>query len=188
MKHVVERCPSCGVEHEAPGDGRCEACGEALRPWCRRHGRDIGWLRDPACPRCAEEAARPAPPPRPPARPAPVRASVQARPKAPARPAPRKPPAPPTSWPGGRSPREILRGPRARIEPEDKARGMRAVAVLVRLTLGGTLGGALGGWIAGTFAGDPAETAWFLGFMLGFGGLVVGLVYAAAVLFQDRPG
>jgi hypothetical protein len=73
MKHVVERCPSCGVEHEKPGDGACEACGETLRSWCRLHGREAGWLSGPACHRCAEEAARPAPAPAPPvARPAPA--------------------------------------------------------------------------------------------------------------------
>jgi hypothetical protein len=58
-RHVVERCPSCGVEHEAPGDGTCEACGTALRHWCRVHGTEIGWLDEPACRLCAEEAARP---------------------------------------------------------------------------------------------------------------------------------
>lgn len=57
-RHVVERCPRCGVEHQAPGDGTCEACGGALRPWCRAHGAETGWLDGPACPQCADEAAR----------------------------------------------------------------------------------------------------------------------------------
>jgi hypothetical protein len=61
MTHVVERCPSCGVEHDVSVAGACEACHEPLRYWCRRHGRDAGWLAGPACPRCAEEAARPRP-------------------------------------------------------------------------------------------------------------------------------
>jgi hypothetical protein len=41
---VVERCPSCGVEHDEYEAGACEACHESLRYWCRRHGRDgAGW-------------------------------------------------------------------------------------------------------------------------------------------------
>lgn len=56
-RHVVERCPSCGVEHDDRAD-ECDACGGALRYWCRVHGREAGWLHGPACPRCAEEAAR----------------------------------------------------------------------------------------------------------------------------------
>jgi hypothetical protein len=59
MKHVVERCPSCGAEHEAPGDSTCEACGTAMRHWCRVHGAEIGWLDGPACRRCAERATGP---------------------------------------------------------------------------------------------------------------------------------
>lgn len=57
MTHVVERCPSCGVEHETPGDGTCEACGTPLRAWCRTHSRETGWLKGSACDRCAEEEA-----------------------------------------------------------------------------------------------------------------------------------
>jgi hypothetical protein len=61
MTHVVERCPSCGVEHEGLQASVCEACHAPLRYWCRRHGRDAGWLQDPACPRCVQEAALPRP-------------------------------------------------------------------------------------------------------------------------------
>ncbi|HEV3049422.1 MAG TPA: hypothetical protein VGX50_03900 [Longimicrobium sp.] len=61
MTHVVERCPSCGVEHEGAQVGACEACQAPLRYWCRRHGRDAGWLEAAACPRCVEEAALPRP-------------------------------------------------------------------------------------------------------------------------------
>lgn len=68
-RHVVERCPRCGVEHEGPTRGACEACDTPLRLWCGRHGREAGWLDGPSCPRCAEEAARPP-------RPAPARAPV----------------------------------------------------------------------------------------------------------------
>ena len=63
MSYVVERCPSCGVEHDLSVGGECEACGALLRAWCRRHGRDVGWLDTSSCPRCAEEAARPRPAP-----------------------------------------------------------------------------------------------------------------------------
>jgi hypothetical protein len=65
VTRVIERCPSCGVEHETPVVGGCEACGTALRHWCRTHSREIGWLGSPACERCAQEARRPTPrPPR----------------------------------------------------------------------------------------------------------------------------
>lgn len=68
-RHVVDRCPSCGVEHDVRMHA-CEACDTPLRPWCRVHGGEMGWLDGPACPRCAEAAA---PSPRPaPAIPAPV--------------------------------------------------------------------------------------------------------------------
>jgi hypothetical protein len=64
-RHVVERCPSCGVEHDVSHAGACEACHAPLRYWCRRHGRETGWLDAPACPRCAEEAVRSRPRPVP---------------------------------------------------------------------------------------------------------------------------
>ncbi|HST62065.1 MAG TPA: hypothetical protein VLK84_25410 [Longimicrobium sp.] len=43
----------------------CEACGGALRYWCRRHSREIGWLESRKCHGCAEEKARPKPSRRP---------------------------------------------------------------------------------------------------------------------------
>ncbi|HEX6371904.1 MAG TPA: hypothetical protein VF006_23475 [Longimicrobium sp.] len=57
-RHVVDRCPSCGVEHEVRAHA-CEACDTPLRAWCRVHGGETGWLDGPACTRCAEDAARP---------------------------------------------------------------------------------------------------------------------------------
>ena len=57
VRHVVDRCPSCGVEHGVPMR-ECEACDTPLRPWCRVHGREIGWLDGPRCLRCAQEEAR----------------------------------------------------------------------------------------------------------------------------------
>jgi hypothetical protein len=56
----VERCPSCGVEHDVSADSICGACDTPLRAWCRAHSREAGWLDGPACDRCAKEAA-PAP-------------------------------------------------------------------------------------------------------------------------------
>ncbi|HEX6371906.1 MAG TPA: hypothetical protein VF006_23485 [Longimicrobium sp.] len=76
MNRIVERCPSCGVEHDHRVH-ECEACGSAVRHWCRMHSREIGWLEGAACIRCDEEEARrsprrrrsTAPPPPPPAAP-----------------------------------------------------------------------------------------------------------------------
>jgi hypothetical protein len=56
-RYVIDRCPICGVEHDARARA-CEACDTPLRAWCRVHSRDIGWLDDAACARCAEDAAR----------------------------------------------------------------------------------------------------------------------------------
>ncbi len=58
VRHVVERCPSCGVEHDLSAESMCEACRAPLAFWCRVHGRETGWLEGPACARCADEAAR----------------------------------------------------------------------------------------------------------------------------------
>jgi hypothetical protein len=57
VSRVVQRCPSCGVEHDATDAAACEACGTLLRAWCPLHGRETGWLASSACPRCAEAAA-----------------------------------------------------------------------------------------------------------------------------------
>jgi hypothetical protein len=58
-RHVVERCPRCGVEHGVSVDSVCEACHAPLRHWCRVHGRETGWLDAPACIRCARETVQP---------------------------------------------------------------------------------------------------------------------------------
>jgi hypothetical protein len=78
-RHVIVRCPSCGVEHDAPAPAGCEACHTPLRAWCCAHSREIGWLDGHWCSHCEEEDAhrtgrprRPAPPPPPPPSPAPV--------------------------------------------------------------------------------------------------------------------
>jgi hypothetical protein len=61
MKRIVERCPSCGVEHDEQVH-ECEACGSAVRHWCRTHSGEVGWLESRLCVRCEEEEALPAPP------------------------------------------------------------------------------------------------------------------------------
>lgn len=68
-RHVVDRCPTCGVEHEHDGVYECEACHTPLRSWCRVHSRQSGWLDGVVCLRCDPHAvprARPLPPPPPP--------------------------------------------------------------------------------------------------------------------------
>jgi len=93
VKRVVERCPTCGVEHDDYAAEGCEACGTALRYWCRAHSREAGWLETPECRRCAEEAVRPTPAPRPRAAPPVHPPLAPMRPPAPAR-APELPPRP----------------------------------------------------------------------------------------------
>lgn len=77
MSKVVDRCPSCGVEHDHPVY-ECEACGSDVRFWCRTHSRDIGWLETDVCPRCPPTAARPRPP-RPVAAPPPAASPAPAQ-------------------------------------------------------------------------------------------------------------
>jgi hypothetical protein len=172
--HVVGRCPSCGVEHES-GGGDCEACGTPLRSWCRRHGRDVGWLAVSACPRCDEEAARPLAAPR--ARVAPSAAPPPATPER------------PSSWPGGRSPREILRGAAREPPPEPAPKDVQDLSYEV----GGALGLGCVGWIAGMFLGvlasvvtgaDVLLTGRIGGLLFGLAGLMVGIIHILA----RRPG
>lgn len=56
-QHVIDRCPTCGVEHDIRVRD-CEACHTPLRPWCRLHGNETGWLDAPVCPLCARAAVR----------------------------------------------------------------------------------------------------------------------------------
>ena len=171
MSHVVQRCPSCGVEHDACEDGACEACGTPLRAWCRRHGRDVGWLEGPACPRCAEDAARPRPAPAP-------RAAPPVPPPAPVR------PPEPSRWPG-RSPREILRGPLPPEAFETEAEAQdglgHMLGQMIRTAVPAWLGGVLLGLVVGFVIGVNAwEVAWAVGKLLGLAGLMVGAVRALA--------
>src|SRR5687768_6042520 len=81
MKRIVERCPTCGVEHETDA-AACEACGAPLRHWCRTHSRELGWLDDAYCIRCETEEAR--------------RTGRPVRPRPPVAAAPPPPPVPAT--------------------------------------------------------------------------------------------
>jgi hypothetical protein len=53
MSNIVERCPECGADHTRPG--ACGTCRSTLRPWCKRHSPEHGWLESSNCARCNEE-------------------------------------------------------------------------------------------------------------------------------------
>lgn len=161
-RHVVERCPSCGVEHDVSADSLCEACDTPLRAWCRAHSRETGWLDGPACARCAKEDA-----PRPAAAP-PTASLPAAAVPAVVRPAPAPesrftspPPKPPSVRPPlGRPLREIRRD-------RDAGRGRG---------LGGTVKRGLG----------VVAVVFLLG--IGAAGLLVSLIGMLALFTTDGPG
>jgi hypothetical protein len=211
MKRVIERCPNCGVEHDDPKGGACEVCGTQLRYWCRLHGKEIGFLDSPACPRCAAEAARPTPPPRapapppppprprevppapPPRRPAPTRVEPEEVPPWAAEAPPRRRTRP--SW-GGRDPGVVIREGAEDLAPYASAgatfavRLMLAFFAVVRSVIGwGLLGALIGFFYASSMGGqlDPIYTAAF-GVMVGGGvGLLFGAIRALRILFAPPP-
>lgn len=164
MTRIVERCSTCGLEHDEP-TGECEACHGALRFWCRAHSRELGWLESAECRQCAEEKARPRPVPAP--RPAPRR-------EPPRRTAPPLPaPVPATARPL----RADIPGPgtegHAAARPRDWAYDHKRVAVftvlrtwmicVILFTVFGAVqvaenGGGLGGFVT---------AGWVLGLLLG---------------------
>ena len=196
MTRIVERCPSCGVEHDIAEVGECEACGSPLRFWCRTHSREIGWLDGADCPRCPPGTARvkprptPAPPPSTrPAAPAAPRATATAAATA-ATPAPapatpvtaRTPPPPP--FPAAAVP---LPAPAAEDQPREEPvrRTAPGQGPIVRLfnavltTLQGGIVGVLLGVGAGGFqafytAGDIPLRAVEWGVYGGMAGLLLG--------------
>lgn len=179
-RHVVERCPSCGVEHEAPGNGACEACGATLRRWCRVHGRESGWLESAECRRCAEDAFRPAPPPRPASAPRREVASLRRRPiTAPTRTHPDSP----VPW--------LVPGPDGRLVPMREGPlplWMRVVGVLMSTLasgVGGAAAGVVGGAFYGIFQGSLLQTAGAWGMGGGILGMLFGVFHAVAL---DLPG
>lgn len=194
-RHLVDRCPSCGVEHDAGGVRECEACGAALRLWCRAHSRETGWLSEPACARCAEEAARhAAPAPPPPREPAAARPAVAAPPAAAeVRPVPpRASPPAHVLFPGGPAPGRPLRevighgrppaGP-AGGGPENGSLIGGVLLVVLGTAVGGLLG-VIGGMISVAATPGSAEelTTWAFG---GAGvGLLAGLGIALAAVAQ----
>jgi hypothetical protein len=198
VKRVIERCPNCGVEHDDPVGGQCEVCGTRLRYWCRVHGPEIGFMDTAACPRCAVEAARPAPPPR---------APVPPPSRAPRRPAPTPPPTrveadevpgwdvpPPrrrSPW-GGREPRVVIRDGAEDLAPiaaEGAVRLLRAFFTFVRTVIGWTMFGALaGGVYAYAVGADVIYSALFGGMVGGIAGLILGGLRALLILFSPpRP-
>lgn len=194
MKRVVERCPNCGVEHDDPVGGECEVCGTQLRYWCRVHGPEIGFMDTAACPRCAAEAARPAPPPRAPVPPPPTRVEADAPPRTVP---PARRPRPRSTW-GGRDPHDVLREGAEDLAPYAEAgarfagRLLRAFFTLVRTVIGWALLGAIAAGVYAAYVGaDVFYTAAF-GAMVGGGfGLVIGGLRALLILFgpsRPRPG
>jgi hypothetical protein len=193
VKRVIERCPNCGVEHDNPVGGECEVCGTQLRYWCRVHGPEIGFMDTAACPRCAAEAARPAPPPRAPApppsaapprprRPSPTRMEADLPPRT--VPPPRRPP-----W-GGRDPHVVIRDGAEDLAPIAAAgavRLVRAFFALVRSVIGwGIFGGIAGGVYASYVGADVVYSAAFGVMVAGIAGLIVGGLRALLILFGPR--
>jgi hypothetical protein len=213
MSKVVERCPSCGVEHDHPVY-ECEACGSAVRLWCRTHSREIGWLEGDVCPRCPPTAPRPrlAPPPPPPAvtsapaatqsndaaprpylrfdrKPLPVESTASATAAAPPpSPAPESPPpaivaAPPAAVPAEPEPSAAPAKPRQR-----RGMGVRlfesALTVMQTGIVGVLLGVPVGG-VWGYFAGAevPLEAA-IGGAKGGMAGLALGVLIAIATFHR----
>jgi hypothetical protein len=144
--YVVERCPRCGVEHDTSAESICEACDTPLRPWCRVHGRETGWLDGPACTRCAKVAKRPARRTREAAAPRPLAYAVPA-------------PVPPPEREKGRVFREVLPVLWTTlvcvllcacfmVYPAVRARRDVGEAVLSAVSMGVIVGVFLGVWIA----------------------------------------
>jgi hypothetical protein len=208
VKRVVERCPTCGVEHETLGDGTCEACGTPLQVWCRTHSREIGWLAGDECPRCPPahahvgprgRAVARAPEPAPAVAPAPVDAP---------RPAYRvidPPPPPAAPIVIAAEPPVVARTPAAGVEapvekptrrpgePAPQGPFVRLFNAVLSVVQGGILGvlsgvGA-GGVQAVRVGGDIPLTAVEWGVYGGMLGLLLGGLVALAALFRSpsRP-
>ena len=203
MKRVIERCPNCGVEHDDPVGGECEVCGTQLRYWCRVHGPEIGFMDAAACPRCAAEAARPAPPPRapvpPPARPrrpapAPEPTRVDADDGVVWVPVPPPRRTRPPRW-GGRDPHVVIRDGAEDLAPYAAAgagfavRLVRAFFAVLRAVIAWTLIGALAGGAFAFYGGGDVMYSALFGGMVGAGlGLLNGAVRALMILFSGpRP-
>lgn len=181
VTRVIERCPSCGVEHETPVEGGCEACGTALRHWCRAHSREIGWLGSSACERCAQEARRPTP--RPPVRPriAPFaargvwrRLRLAAPPRAPAR----REPEPSVAAPGA-----VRAGPAPDHAPTLPGRNARLTVVrtCILVLIAGVAGGGLLAWAQA----HPRDARGLVGVLMMLA-MAAAMVVGATQLFGGR--
>jgi hypothetical protein len=195
VTRIVERCPSCGVEHDVAEVGECEACGTALRYWCRTHSREIGWLDGTECPRCPPGTARikpravaPAPPPPP------VAPRVTAKAAAPPPPAIIVTPAPLPAVPVTPvAPAPVREAPKRRPAREARRQGpVLRVFNAVLTTLQGAILGVLGGVGAGGFqaffvGGDIPRTAVEWGVYGGMLGLLLGGLGALGGLLRSSP-
>ncbi|HEX6371905.1 MAG TPA: hypothetical protein VF006_23480 [Longimicrobium sp.] len=161
-RHVVERCPRCGVEHDLSADTTCEACDTPLRAWCRVHGHETGWLDGPACGRCAEDAAA--------ARRAPARPTIPC-------PAPSMPstlPAASSLAPGVARRAEVPAHATTPPEPLGPAQHLTVMVLMMLMWAGGgTLAGVVAGFLfvlsgRGTL---PDTALWFA-----LGGVLAGML------------
>jgi hypothetical protein len=191
VRHVVERCPSCGVEHDVSVDSICEACDTPLRAWCRAHSRETGWLDEPACDRCAkEDAPRPAAaPPAAPIRAAAVPAVVRPAPAPESRFLPPRPGRPLREVLGDRdavSGRRRGRGPGGKVK-----RGLGVVAVVFLLVIGaaGLFVSLIGMQALFTTDGPgPASRLMVLALACFFLGSLMALAVAVDAMRKGRGG
>jgi hypothetical protein len=99
------------------------------------------------------------------------------------------PPFAPSKWPGGRSPREVLRGPRkslAELGLPDLPPPPTAGDIL-SLGVGGAVFGMVAGWVAAVALG-VSGVSFLFATVLGLGGLVVGIIRFAAFQHAARSG
>lgn len=190
-RHVVDRCPSCGVEHEVRADA-CEACDTPLRPWCRAHSREIGWLESPSCRRCDQEAARRTrpPPPRPPVAPAkaPAKAVAPAKAKAKAK-AKAAAPAKPSPRPDRARPAAVRAGGRRTAplvvdEPLLPLRARVLKSVAVSTISAAAVGFAYGFGVEGEVTGLTVTSV----IVFGLAGLVFGAGLGWGIVVDARSG
>jgi hypothetical protein len=202
---VVDRCPSCGVEHDHPVH-ECEACGSSVRYWCRKHSREIGWLSSDVCPRCppgAARAPRPVPPPppvavptsEPPAGPAPELPPrpwlrFEHRPATPAETPPANPtaPAPPPDEPAAPVP-TVTEARGEGTKATRRGMGVRlfeAVLTVLQTGIVGVLVGvAAGGIIAYRAGAEVPLQAAIGGAKGGMAGLALGVLIAIAFFHRS---
>jgi hypothetical protein len=188
-RHVVERCPCCGVEHDVSVGSICEACETPLRAWCRTHSREAGWLDGSSCPHCAREAARR----RPGSAPRPTPTSAPRRPAA----APARPPLPVPAAPTpllsrfageatpGSGERDTFHATGA--SPADSW-GEALTQVAVKTAFGavaGAVGGCVSALALGSDVASIADAAGAAAAMLGFAGFAIGTALGCAIVLDD---